>query len=65
MTPQEAVDHTPKELHSALIRQLLGCLDLTKDLPTNQRHEEVAQTAFLIAKEIYGQARETKQLTLD
>lgn len=62
MKPTEAVELTSKDLHSSLIRQLLGNLNLTKDLPKSQRESEIAQYAFLIAKEVYGQAREAKQI---
>ncbi len=60
MTIKEALEITPKSLHTSLIQQLLGCLELTKSVEEPMRSEQIAQTAHLIAKEIYGQAREIK-----
>lgn len=64
MTPTEAVDLTSKSLHSNLLKGLLGYLNLIKDLPEEKRNAEIAQQAYLIAKEIYVQAREEKQFEI-
>lgn len=58
MTPSKAIELTSKSLHSTLIKELLVSLELSKDLPEEQRAKEIASYAFLIAKEVYGQARE-------
>jgi hypothetical protein len=61
MSPTKAVELTSKNLHSALIHQLLGFLEITKDVKEPKRSEEIAQMAFLISKEVYDQAREALQ----
>jgi hypothetical protein len=60
MTAKEAIELTPKALHSSLLSQLLGCIELSSKVEEPKRSEQVAEMAHLIAKEVYGQAREIK-----
>jgi|688.fasta_scaffold1049889_1 hypothetical protein len=58
MKPSKAIELTSKELHSNLLSNLLVSIEQNQGLPEPERSVVIASTAHLVAKEIYGQARE-------
>jgi hypothetical protein len=58
MKPSKAIELTSKELHSRLLENLLVSIDQNHTLKEPERSLAIASSAHLLAKEIYGQARE-------